>query len=1302
MKRRALKSIAGIAGGLAIICGSVAVLYWTGTAGQDDAGSRDTAGTVAIYSGIAAVVAVLAQFTLALGGRLTVTARRPQAHLRSLADLCRLRRGSRLQTVGEVSDLRSLGVHAPRGVPGSRAATMPPYVARDADQTVRRVVAGSRFVLLVGQSSAGKSRTAYEAIRAAHPRLPLIVPLNTVALAEMVDRGLLPRRGILWLDNIESYLISSLTSIRLNEIFQRTGIVVVATMRDAEYIRFRSGAAEGGLNPADISDARHVLDSATNVRLERGWSAAERAAARGLAAADPRIEHAERLADTFGLAEYIAAARDLLEKWEGAWDIPGHPVGAAIVEAAVDCRRIGITEPVTVDLLRDLHAAYLERRGGRRLSPAAFDEDLTWATTPILGTVGLLIPSGDGYEAFDYLVDHTQSDERSRPVPQSTWTAVLATLPAQGFTLGANAYASGLPEVAEQCWSSAADRGDIRAMDALSVLYERTPGRAADAETWLRSAAALRHPDACFRLGARLLKAGRLDEAVEYLALASDLAHVDASFALGVVHDRLGDGDSARKRLSIAAEGGHAGAALKLGQLAQGDGRDDEALRWLSIAADAGDAEAAYRMGILRARRWQFEEARRWFEAAAHHGHVGAMYELGVLASRSASRTAEAERWLRAAVSGGHIAAVVKLVELMADTGRDEELRTVFESAFDMATPQTLFDYRQGLRESLPEMIQAIDWIMEDDPGHKFSRLLVRLALAGNQVAILLAIYHLQDPGAFTLARATLEESALNGSPHAYMVLAGLAVGREDRDECRRLLYLAGTAGSPLATACAGVYAMAEEPADGPWFRPDASRPDDPAAVVLLAAMLRQAGHTADYEQVLTRLGSVAPLGVVDAACLTAAIMIFGRPDAAESLLRHGPISDDVALLLRAFVYSSYDQIDELVALAGETLAAAAVPQYLVTLGLLLATADAAAPLLAMAGRSAMAGHPLALVTVLVAGMADQEGHGDAAEEILRASGAQGNVVGLLCLALLQRGRNRVEHLRTPLSEWTGPARPVGQLLVKVLALFEGPDTSMKDALAVRERIAEFFDNEDLLLDGLLRFLHGPDTVEVQTYTLDTLTEDDIEAMTQNAITLVATGTPDRGAASTFLTDALTSRDPFATVCAVTLLPLRQAEILATVNAAGAPQNMAALLSVLDRRDERHAAASIGHIRTFGAVLDSIERDSHFGEREWLTLLRMAGGIRNESRSASRWARLRHRTRRMYFRLVRAVMPARWRRARQQAALAEVRQLFGADGAIGAALRHPDFAEVMRSFSGSRDLAQISWTADSGDDRSDD
>jgi hypothetical protein len=98
--------------------------------------------------------------------------------------------GGRLPRVREIIDPITVGVHpAPRresaGHDTSNAAQsvggadrVPVYVPRDIDAELRHALSGGGFVLLVGDSTAGKTRAAFEAMRAVLPDHVLIVPYN--------------------------------------------------------------------------------------------------------------------------------------------------------------------------------------------------------------------------------------------------------------------------------------------------------------------------------------------------------------------------------------------------------------------------------------------------------------------------------------------------------------------------------------------------------------------------------------------------------------------------------------------------------------------------------------------------------------------------------------------------------------------------------------------------------------------------------------------------------------------------------------------------------------------------------------------------------------------------------------------------------------------------------------------------------------------------------------------------------------------------------------------------------------------
>lgn len=104
-------------------------------------------------------------------------------------------RGGRLPKVRQVSDPLILGVHpssrltgltSPEGEPvGER---VPTYVPRDIDNELRNQLASSSFVTVVGDSSAGKSRAAFEALSVLGDHI-LIVPWNREALAVAIDKA---------------------------------------------------------------------------------------------------------------------------------------------------------------------------------------------------------------------------------------------------------------------------------------------------------------------------------------------------------------------------------------------------------------------------------------------------------------------------------------------------------------------------------------------------------------------------------------------------------------------------------------------------------------------------------------------------------------------------------------------------------------------------------------------------------------------------------------------------------------------------------------------------------------------------------------------------------------------------------------------------------------------------------------------------------------------------------------------------------------------------------------------------------
>jgi hypothetical protein len=162
------------------------------------------------------------------------------------------------------------------------------------------------------------------------------------------------------------------------------------------------------------------------------------------------------MTDTFGLAELLADGPELARDWQNASRPGGHPRGAALVAAAVDCRRAGVSDAVPVSLLADLASHYFEALGGAALRPEPLEAAVSWATTPARGASSLLMPAGDGRVlAFDYLIDLV-----SDPVPVPVWLGLVEWCnPEQALVVGRTARVVSRFETAIAAFRKAADAG---------------------------------------------------------------------------------------------------------------------------------------------------------------------------------------------------------------------------------------------------------------------------------------------------------------------------------------------------------------------------------------------------------------------------------------------------------------------------------------------------------------------------------------------------------------------------------------------------------------------------------------------------------------------------------------------------------------------------------------------------------------------------------------------------------------------------------------------------------------------------
>ncbi|MFJ9634458.1 hypothetical protein ACIRU8_42875 [Streptomyces sp. NPDC101175] len=337
-----------------------------------------------------------------------------------------------------------------------------------------RALSDRRFVVLVGESTAGKSRAAFEAAHTALPNSFLVEPVGRHAVAAAIN-AVTAASGpcLLWLDDLERFLgTGGLTRHDLTRLLDasRHDHRVLATMRAEEYARFTRPDHLGTdhLGAETRHAGEEVLRLATRIELPRAWSSAELARA-GNHNSDRRIEAALAHADRFGVAEYLAAGPRLLDDWQHAWAPGTHPRAAALVAGAVLARRTGIHRPLPSTVLDRLARPYLAERGGHLLRPEPLAEALAWAVTPLHATSSLLLPVGDtGCVAFDYLIDALP---KRVPPPETVDALVVFATQDEAIDLADTTWGWYLLDQAEAAFRRALDHPEPDRRDyALSML----------------------------------------------------------------------------------------------------------------------------------------------------------------------------------------------------------------------------------------------------------------------------------------------------------------------------------------------------------------------------------------------------------------------------------------------------------------------------------------------------------------------------------------------------------------------------------------------------------------------------------------------------------------------------------------------------------------------------------------------------------------------------------------------------------------------------------------------------------------
>ncbi|HEX6354753.1 hypothetical protein [Actinophytocola sp.] len=519
---------------------------------------------------------------------------------------------------------------------------LPVYVPRDLDVDLRIKLTAARerggFVLLTGDSSVGKSRTLFEALREVVPEWWLLHPSDAVQVRQAAE-GAQTDRLVVWLDELQRYLdgAGGLSAATVRTLLNM-GAVLVATLWPDRYAVYTRLPMLG--QPDPHAGERELLGLSEVVHLDAALSPVELERARKAAAAgDARIALGLQSTD-YGLFQVIAAAPQLVARWKGA-----DPYASAVLNAAIDAARLGVQSPVTTQMLRAEAPGYCNGRQRAAAPTSWFESAMAYATEQLHGATAALAPTAapdvmgpqamgqpTGYLLADYLHQHAGHERSRTKVPATFWQAIL----------------DHLTDSADQTRPGQAVEDRIRpSAESTTALAEGPPG-----------------VEDCGRLAAAAVNRG-------YYRLA-------ARFALP------------------AANAGDTNAMQLLAALCDFRGAEEDARAWRRRANPTGGAQHIDLADLLN---WHHEERT---DTSDHTTEGESANQAVALADslRSEGRHTEAEKVLRPHIEAKRPAAMWSLIDLLDRLHRDEECMVLLRELTDMGEPLALWRLVDRLSEA--------------------------------------------------------------------------------------------------------------------------------------------------------------------------------------------------------------------------------------------------------------------------------------------------------------------------------------------------------------------------------------------------------------------------------------------------------------------------------------------------------------------------------------------------------------------------------------------------------------------------
>ncbi|QZZ31046.1 hypothetical protein A7X85_36705 [Streptomyces sp. ST1015] len=484
---------------------------------------------------------------------------------------------------------------------------LPSYFRRPLDDelgaAVDQILTGRSVMrVLLGDSSTGKTRAAWEAIQRLPDAWRLWHPAGPDDLLDAID--LVAPRTVLWLNEINRYLLSGDTE-RDEQIAGRL-IGLLRSARSAPVLVLGTAWHEHWSTmttaPRDERAQTKALLARCCIRVPEMLSEDELS---NLTAeperTDRRMLQAARLAESGHVIQYLAGGPAQLERYE-----TGSPAARAVLQAAMDARRLGHGLELPHAFLKDAAAAYLTSLQRDLARPDWFLRAVEYLSAPCRGVRGPLTPAAGSflpdslepsfYRLSDFIELHARRHRQMECPSAGFWSAAVrhAGSARDKVALSREALARGRMKDAEALAMAAAEDGEGEALSMLALWLEEHD-KDEDALPYFELAAEIGDAAAQVVLAWRYERSQRFEEAeCWYRKAVESSGRFDAAVGLASVLSRRGDGTAAAHLYEAVLDRGFFGARVVEYQarwLADQD-QHEQALDLATLSFRAGNSEA--------------------------------------------------------------------------------------------------------------------------------------------------------------------------------------------------------------------------------------------------------------------------------------------------------------------------------------------------------------------------------------------------------------------------------------------------------------------------------------------------------------------------------------------------------------------------------------------------------------------------------------------------------------------------------------------------------------------------------------